>query len=81
MQEYIQKFRARAVPATELAVKYVGRPVPNAALLGAFAAFSGQISLDSVAAAINEKFGGKVATANEAAARAAYEALNHAEAA
>ena len=81
LHEYIQKFRARAVPATELAVKYVGRPVPNAALLGAFAAFSGQISLDSVAAAINEKFGGKVATANEAAARAAYEALNHAEAA
>ncbi len=81
LQEYIQKFRARAVPATELAVKYVGRPVPNAALLGAFAAFSGQISLDSVAAAINEKFGGKVATANEAAARAAYEALYLAEAA
>ena len=34
-----------------------------------------------MAEAINEKFGGKVAAANVAAAGAAYEALNHAEAA
>jgi pyruvate ferredoxin oxidoreductase gamma subunit len=81
LQDFIGKFKARAVPATELAMKHVGRPVPNAALLGAFAAFCGQISLESVAAAIGEKFAGKVAAANVAAARAAYEALNHAEAA
>ncbi|MCK7496867.1 MAG: 2-oxoacid:acceptor oxidoreductase family protein [Comamonadaceae bacterium] len=29
------------VPATELALKHVGRPLPNAALLGGFAAVSG----------------------------------------
>ena len=29
------------VPATELALKHVGRPLPNAALLGAFAALTG----------------------------------------
>lgn len=81
LQDFIGKFKARAVPATELAMKHVGRPLPNAALLGAFAAFSRQISLDSVAAAINQKFSGKVAAANVAAAHAAYEALNHAEAA
>ena len=81
LQDFIGKFKARAVPATELALKHVGRPLPNAALLGAFAAFSGQISLDAVAAAISEKFSGKVAAANVAAARAAYEALQHAEAA
>ena len=33
-----------AVPATELALKHVGRPAPNAALLGAFAALSGVAS-------------------------------------
>ena len=81
LQDFVGRFKARAVPATELAVKHVGRPVPNAALLGAFAALSRVISLESVAAAIDEKFGGKVAAANIAAARAAYEALNHAEAA
>jgi pyruvate ferredoxin oxidoreductase gamma subunit len=81
LQDFVGRFKARAVPATELAMKHVGRPVPNAALLGAFAALSRLISLQSVAEAINEKFGGKVAAANVAAAGAAYEALNHAEAA
>jgi len=81
LQDFVRRFKARAVPATELAMKHVGRPVPNAALLGAFAALSRLISLQSVAEAINEKFGGKVAAANVAAAGAAYEALNHAEAA
>jgi len=61
------------VPATELALKHVGRPVPNAALLGGFAAISGRISIESVAAAIRETFSGKVAEGNVAAARAAYE--------
>jgi pyruvate ferredoxin oxidoreductase gamma subunit len=75
------KFRTCAVPATELAMKHVGRPVPNAALLGAFAALSQMISLDSVVAAIREKFPEKVALANIAAATAAYQALAHAEAA
>ena len=65
--------RLRTVPATELALKHVGRPLPNAALLGGFAAMSGRISLDSVAAAIHEKFEGKVAEGNVAAAGAAYE--------
>jgi pyruvate ferredoxin oxidoreductase gamma subunit len=37
---------AVTVPATELALKYVGRPVPNAALLGAFAALTGTVRLD-----------------------------------
>jgi pyruvate ferredoxin oxidoreductase gamma subunit len=65
--------RLCTVPATELALKHVGRPVPNAALLGGFAAVSGRISLDSVAAAIRETFEGKVAEGNVAAASAAYE--------
>ena len=81
LQDFVGKFKARAVPATELAMKHVGRPMPNAVLLGAFAAFSGLISLDSVGAAINEKFSGKVAAANVAAATAAYQALGHAQAA
>ena len=60
-------------PATELALKHVGRPVPNAALLGGFAAATGRISLASVAAAIRETFAGKVAEGNVAAASEAYE--------
>src|SRR5437764_1338895 len=40
------------VPATELARMHVGRPLPNAALLGAFAALTGEVSIASVTSAI-----------------------------
>jgi pyruvate ferredoxin oxidoreductase alpha subunit len=62
------------VPATELAQEHVGRPVPNAALLGGFAALSEAVSMESVAAAIGERFSGAVGAGNVAAARAAYAA-------
>ena len=65
--------RLTTVPATELALQHVGRPVPNAALLGGFAALSGLISLDAVAHAIGERFAGAVAAGNVAAARAAFD--------
>ena len=74
--EFVRGWRADrlcTVPATELALRHVGRPLPNAALLAGFAAMSGRISLESVAAAIREKFSGKVAESNVAAAGEAYE--------
>lgn len=61
------------VPATEIAQELVGRPVPNAALLGGFSAASGLVSLASVSTAIRERFPGKVAEANVAAATRAFE--------
>jgi pyruvate ferredoxin oxidoreductase gamma subunit len=67
--------RVLTVRATELAREHLGRPLPNAALLGAFAAVSGAVSIDSVAAAIRERFVGAAAAGNEAAARAAHSAI------
>src|SRR5450830_44937 len=69
------------VPASELALKYVGRPFPNAALLGAFARLTGIVHLKSVATAIREAFPEKIAEANIAAATAAHDAVAHANAA
>ena len=63
------------VPATELAMRHVGRPVPNAALLGALAALTGLVSLDHLAEAIREAFPGSVGDANVLAATAAFDAL------
>jgi len=74
--EFASGFRAEhlcTVPATELALKHVGRPVPNAALLGGFAAVSGQVSIESVAQALRDKFSGAIAEGNVAAAREAYD--------
>lgn len=61
------------VPATELAVRHIGRPLPNSTLLGAFAAMTGELRLSSVLAAIRQKFSGKIGEANAAAAEAACE--------
>lgn len=63
----------RTVAATELALKFVRRPVPNAALLGGFSAMTGMIHMESVKAAIREAFSGPIAEANIAAASEAYE--------
>lgn len=65
--------RLCTVPATDLAMRHVGRPVPNAALLGGFAALTGLISIDSVAAAISEKFPERIAKSNVKAAREAFD--------
>jgi len=64
--------RLCTVPAMELALKHVGRPVPNVPLLGGFAAVAGVLQLESVIKAIEERFSGKVAAGNVAAAREAY---------
>ncbi|OIP09503.1 MAG: 2-oxoacid:acceptor oxidoreductase [Betaproteobacteria bacterium CG2_30_68_42] len=60
------------VAATELALKHVGRAVPNVPLLGGFAAISGILGLESVIAAIRRRFSGKIAEGNVAAASEAY---------
>lgn len=69
----VPQYRLRTLPATELALKHVGRPVPNAALLGGFAAITGVIALASVLAAIRQKFPPAVAEKNIAAATEAFD--------
>ncbi|MDD2685592.1 MAG: 2-oxoacid:acceptor oxidoreductase family protein [Gallionella sp.] len=61
------------LPATELGLKHIGRPIPNVPLIAGFAALSDMFKLSSVIMAINEKFSGKVAEGNIAAATEAYE--------
>jgi pyruvate ferredoxin oxidoreductase gamma subunit len=75
LAEFASGFRRErllTVPATELAVRHVGRPVPNAALLGAFAALGDVVTIAAVSAAIERTFAGSVARANIAAATQAH---------
>ena len=65
--------RLATVPATELALEHLGRAVPNAALLGGFAALTQMVSITAVVTAIRERFPPTLATANAAAASAAYD--------
>lgn len=64
--------RMMTVPATALAREHLGRPLPNTALLGAFAALTGTVSIESVADAIRHRFRGQVGEGNVAAAQAAH---------
>jgi pyruvate ferredoxin oxidoreductase gamma subunit len=72
IESRFRRERLITVPASDIALRHLGRPLPNAVLLGGFAALSGLITLDAVAQAIREKFSGKVAEANVAAATEAF---------
>ena len=67
--------RIITLPATDIALKHLGRPLPNAVLLGGFAAQTGLITLEAVVHAIHDKFKGPVADRNAAAATEAYDGL------
>ena len=78
IDELVARFhpeRLVTVPATELAREHLGRPLPNAALLGALAALTRIVSIDAVATAIRRRFSGAVAEGNVAAATAAHDAV------
>jgi pyruvate ferredoxin oxidoreductase gamma subunit len=71
--------RIWTIAASEIARRFIGRPLPNAALLGALAAATGVVWIDSLCAAIAERFVGPVGDQNVAAARAAYALVRPAE--
>jgi pyruvate ferredoxin oxidoreductase gamma subunit len=74
--EFVEQFRPdrlMTVPASELAREHLGRPIPNAALLGGFAALTGVVQIGSVTAAIRDRFAGRASDGNVAAAEAAFE--------
>jgi len=75
IQEFARGFQPShlcTIGATELALKHVGRAIPNVPLLGGFAAITREVKLDSVIAAIRDKFAPALAEKNIAAAREAF---------
>ena len=74
-REYQQQYgfcKVYFVDATHVAVRQIGRSIPNGAMLGALAK-TGVVALASVAAALQETFGGKAGEKNANAAKEAYE--------
>jgi pyruvate ferredoxin oxidoreductase gamma subunit len=65
--------QVRTVPATKIALEVLGLPITNSAIMGAFAAITGEIGIESIERALSVKFSGAIATKNIAAARTAYE--------
>jgi pyruvate ferredoxin oxidoreductase gamma subunit len=76
LTEFAEGFRAErvlTVPATEIARRCLGRPLPNAALLGGFAGLTEKLRLEAVTAAIRERFPGVMGDRNAAAAEECFE--------
>ena len=65
--------RLITVDATRIALDTLGIPITNTALLGAFAAASGEITLDALKNALRHRFKGEIAEKNIEAAKRAYE--------
>ena len=63
------------IDATRLALDILGVPITNTTLMGAFAAASGEISLEALEEAVRERFSGSLADKNVGAARAAFEQI------
>jgi len=62
------------VDATSIALKHIGRPIVNTAMLGAFAKVNDDLDLESLKKAIQGRFSGKIAEKNIAAIQECYDA-------
>jgi len=68
--------QAQTLPASTLAREHLGRPLPNAALLGGVAALTGRVGIPSLVEAITKRFGsGSMGLGNVAAAQACFELI------
>jgi pyruvate ferredoxin oxidoreductase gamma subunit len=67
------KAKVITVPATNIANEIIGRPIPNTTLMGAFAAATNLIKIESIERCIKERFPGELGEKNAKAARAAYD--------
>jgi pyruvate ferredoxin oxidoreductase gamma subunit len=66
------------IDATSIALRQLGVPITNTALLGAFAAASGEIKLAALEDAVRRRFKGDIAEKNIAAAKEAYQFVKEA---
>ena len=61
------------VPANDIALKHIGRPLGNTALLGAFCAATGELELEDLLIAVKKRFTGKAQEANINSAKEGFE--------
>jgi len=65
------------VPATDIAMKTIGRPLANTALLGAFAAATGEFGLEDLSKAVKHRFTGKAQEANLEAVKQGFDFIKN----
>lgn len=73
------KQKTFTVDATKIALETIGKPIVNTAILGAFAAATGLVTLESLKKALSERFSGKLLEANISAVERTYQEINNAK--
>ena len=61
------------IDASSLALKILGRPITNTAMLGSFVKATGIVALDSLIEVVRERFTGKIQELNIEIVNTAYE--------
>jgi 2-oxoacid:acceptor oxidoreductase gamma subunit (pyruvate/2-ketoisovalerate family) len=69
----VEKGQVWTVPATEIAVRFLGAPITNTALLGAVARATNIVTLKSIEKIVNEKFRADLAEKNFVVIKKAFE--------
>jgi pyruvate ferredoxin oxidoreductase gamma subunit len=69
--------KAFLVPANEIALKTIGRPLGNTALIGAYAAATGELKLDTLLEVVKAKFAAKSLEGNIQAVRQGFEFIKN----
>ena len=64
------------IPASDLSMKHLGRPIANVTMVAGYAGITGVVSLESLLHAISGRFPGQVGKMNGAAAAEAYEQIS-----
>jgi pyruvate ferredoxin oxidoreductase gamma subunit len=70
------KQKAFVIPANEIALKTIGRPLGNTALIGAFSAVTHEIKLETLIEVIKTRFSGKAQEGNIQAAQQGYDFIH-----
>jgi len=65
------------VPANDIAMKNIGRPLGNTALLGAFCAATGELELDALIEAVKKRFSGKAQEGNIQSVKQGYDFIKN----
>lgn len=69
--------KAFVIPANDIALKTIGRPLGNTALIGAFAHATGELNLDTLIEVIKKRFSGKAQEGNIQAVTQGYEFIKN----
>jgi pyruvate ferredoxin oxidoreductase gamma subunit len=67
------RFKVVAIPATDLALDIVGKPIINTIMVGAFAAASDEIHMEALAKSVRERYPGELGEKEIVAMREAFD--------